>query len=51
MKKIEKITIERKTVGEKYNPFQTGHGVWTSEKYKKKGRKAEKERKEMKDYL
>ena len=35
---------------EKFNPYQTGTGVHVSEKYKKKGRKKEKERKEMKSY-
>ena len=37
---------------EKFNPYQCGNGAWTSEKYKgtRKGRSAQKIRKEMKEY-
>lgn len=56
------ITMKRETIKvmnsiekslsdmEKFNPYQTGTGIHVSEKYKKKGRKKEKERKEMKSY-
>ena len=37
---------------EKFNPYQSGNGVWVSEKYKngRKGRTADKLRKEMREY-
>lgn len=44
------IKVEKKTITPKYNPYQTGTGVWVSDKYKKKGRNAEKIRKEIKNY-
>lgn len=50
MATIMTIEVPQKTITPKYNPYQTGTGVWQSEKYKKKGRKAEKDRKEMKRY-
>lgn len=43
------IKVENKQTMEKFNPFQTGHGVVVSEKYKKKGRGKERLRKEMKE--
>ena len=49
-KTIMTIKVEKKTIVPKYNPYQTGVGVWTSEKYKKKGRGKEKLRKELKSW-
>lgn len=55
MKKKETIKIMsglEKSLSEieRFNPYQTGTGVWTSEKYKKKGKSREKLRKEMKNF-
>lgn len=52
MKKTEKIkvidsidaTISRM---ERFNPYQSGHGVVVSSKYKKKGRQSQKDKKAL----
>lgn len=46
------MTIKTKEAVEKprYNAYQSGYGVHISDKYKKKGRRHEKDRKEMKDW-
>lgn len=50
MATIMTIKTVKKEVTPRYNPYQTGTGVWTSEKYKKKGKGKERLRKEMKSY-
>lgn len=50
MATIMTIKVEKKTLIPKYNPHQTGTGVWVSNKYKKKGKVKEKLRKELKGW-
>ena len=50
---MEKITIlvEKKTLVPKYNPYQTGNGVHTSDKYKgRKSKVGQKLKNEMRKY-
>ena len=46
-----KIKIEKQPqLMPKYNPFQTGYGIQEYARYKKKGRNAERMKKELKNY-
>lgn len=56
-KKNKKTTVatissyENTMIGrERFNPYQTGHGVWKSDKYPSRARKKAMDRRAMSDY-